>query len=179
MKSCTVCNLNLDIDNFRVRKNRSVHSWCLSCEAAHKRQYYLANRTKIISQNKDYYEENKSSRRKTKNAYHKLKMSTDPIYKIRHRLRIRVYNIMNNGPKTGSPIKYLGCSKEFLKTYLESKFQPGMNWDNHGIDGWHVDHIKPLISFDLTNIEEFKQACHYTNLQPLWAEDNWKKNKKT
>lgn len=81
-------------------------------------------------------------------------------------------------PKSGSAIRDLGCSMEELKVYLESKFQPGMSWDNYSFTGWHIDHIIPLSSFDLTDPEQFKQACHYTNLQPLWAEDNFKKSNK-
>ena len=65
-----------------------------------------------------------------------------------------------------------------LRDYLESKFQPGMTWDNWTTNGWHIDHIKPLASFDLTDREQFLRACHYTNLQPLWAIDNLKKGSK-
>ena len=65
-----------------------------------------------------------------------------------------------------------GCDISFLKNYLEQKFQVGMTWDNYGINGWHIDHIVPLISFDLTSVAEIRKACHYTNLQPLWARDN-------
>jgi hypothetical protein len=61
---------------------------------------------------------------------------------------------------------------EQLKQHLESKFQTGMTWDNWTIDGWHIDHIKPLASFDLTNRKQLFEDCNYTNLQPLWAIDN-------
>ncbi|MEM4726181.1 MAG: hypothetical protein QXG63_04505 [Nitrososphaerales archaeon] len=62
--------------------------------------------------------------------------------------------------------------------YLESKFLPGMTWDNHGRNGWHIDHVRPLSSFDLTDPEQLKQACHYTNLCPMWANDNIRKSNK-
>jgi hypothetical protein len=74
--------------------------------------------------------------------------------------------------KIGSAVNDLGCSIEQLKQYLESKFLLGMTWDNWTTDGWHIDHIKPLASFDLTDKKQFLEACHYTNLQPLWATDN-------
>lgn len=71
---------------------------------------------------------------------------------------------------------YIGCSKEELVIYLESKFQDGMTWDNHTKDGWHIDHIIPLSS--ATTDKELYKLCHYTNLQPLWATDNLKKRSK-
>jgi hypothetical protein len=52
-----------------------------------------------------------------------------------------------------------------------------MSWENHG--EWHIDHIRPCASFsDLTQLEQQKQCCHYTNLQPLWAIDNILKSDK-
>ena len=65
-----------------------------------------------------------------------------------------------------------------FKHYLESKFLDGMTWENHGVHGWHIDHIRPCASFDLTKEEDRKQCFHYTNLQPLWAQDNLKKSDK-
>lgn len=65
-----------------------------------------------------------------------------------------------------------------FKVYLESLFQPGMVWENYGNDGWHIDHVRPLSSFDLLDPVQFSQACHYTNLQPLWAKDNLSKGNK-
>ena len=90
--------------------------------------------------------------------------------------------ILKNNPKVGSAIDDLGCSVDDFKRYLESKWLPGMSWDNYGRKSdtvcWEIDHILPLSSFNLSNIEEFKKANHYTNLQPLWSIDNLKKSNK-
>jgi len=84
------------------------------------------------------------------------------------------YNIKT--PK--KTIKYIGCTVPELKAHLEAQFKSGMSWENHSNHGWHIDHILPLASFDLTKEENLYKACHYTNLQPLWAIDNLKKNDK-
>ena len=75
--------------------------------------------------------------------------------------------------RPGSAVSDLGCTVSELRSYLEAQFLPGMSWENMG--KWHIDHIKPLAGFDLTNRECFLEACHYTNLQPLWAVDNIRK----
>ena len=65
-----------------------------------------------------------------------------------------------------------------LKLHLENQFVDGMNWNNYGKNGWHIDHIKPCASFDLTDPKQQKICFHYTNLQPLWAIDNLIKHSK-
>ena len=92
-----------------------------------------------------------------------------------NRLRQRLCKAIDGNYKAGSAVNDLGCTVEQLKQHLESKFSPGMSWDNWRIDGWHIDHIKPLASFDLTDRKQFLEACNYTNLQPLWATDNLRK----
>lgn len=82
---------------------------------------------------------------------------------------------MKKNSKHGSAVRDLGCSIEEFKTHLESKFQHGMTWENYGRKGWHIDHIKPLSSFDLTDGEQLKIACNYKNMQPLWWNDNLSK----
>ena len=69
----------------------------------------------------------------------------------------------------------IGCSLEELKKHLESQFKPGMSWKNRGRNGWHIDHIKPCASFDLSKSEEQHKCFHYSNLQPLWAKENLRK----
>ena len=78
-------------------------------------------------------------------------------------------------------LELIGCTSDKMKAHLEAQFSPGMTWDNYGhpnggyTAGWHIDHIIPCAAFDLTDPVEQKQCFHYTNLQPLWAEDNLKK----
>ena len=90
-------------------------------------------------------------------------------------MKSRLKNALKNNFKSGSAVRDLGCSIAELKIHLENQFKPGMTWDNHSFEGWHVDHIIPLSKFNLTNKTELLEACHYTNLQPMWAFDNMSK----
>jgi hypothetical protein len=106
------------------------------------------------------------------------KMRDSACRRLKVDLRCRVNRAIKSNYKVGSAVRDLDCSIEYLKRYLESKFQPGMSWDNRGRHGWYIDHIKPLNSFNLADSCQFKLACHYTNLQPLWARDNMAKGDK-
>jgi len=101
---------------------------------------------------------------------------TDTEYRLKIILRIRVKRAVIGDSKAGSAVRDLGCSIAEFKVYIEEQFLPGMTWDNWSPSGWHLDHIRPLASFDLTDREQFLQACHYTNYQPLWAVDNLRKS---
>lgn len=93
-------------------------------------------------------------------------------------LRSRLYIALKGKFRTNSAVRDLGCSIEKLKLWLEMHWQDGMTWDNYGFYGWHIDHIIPLSKFDLKNKEDCLKACHFSNLQPLWAEENLKKSNK-
>ena len=123
---------------------------------AYIRKHYLKNRETIIA--RDIERRRNNIKRKISSA-----------------LRSRLNCAIKRGQKGGSAVRDLGCSVEDLKKHLESQFQPGMTWNNWATDGWHIDHIEPLSSFNLQDPEELKKACHYTNLQPLWAEDHYEK----
>lgn len=117
----------------------------------------------------------KQQRKKYMYIYEKERLSNDSLYRLQKNLRARLRSALHNNYKTGSAVRDLGCSISEFKAHLESQFQSGMTWNNYGRDGWHIDHIRPLTSFDLTDSKQIKQACHYTNLQPLWAEENLSK----
>ena len=139
-------------------------------------EYRIKNKEKIVKKNKEYYQKNKEKIAK----YIKERRLTRPTYKLLGNLRNRLNRVLKGNTKSSSTRKLIGCDIEFLKKHLESQFTKGMAWDNHG-NGWHgkrewhIDHIKPCASFDLSKPEEQCKCFHYTNLQPLWAEDNLKK----
>lgn len=151
------------------------------------KEYQLKNPDKYIKYakiSKDRNREKNNEKRRSPayraaiNKYVKVKRETNTDFKIQSSLRDRFNKAVKKSYKSGSAVRDLGCSIRELKMYLEAKFQPGMTWEKHGIHGWHIDHIKPLASFNLSYREQFLQACHYTNLQPLWARDNLSKGSK-
>jgi len=97
-------------------------------------------------------------------------------YRLRTLLRNRLGCAITSRAKNGSAVKDLGCTIDEFIVYISERFEPGMTWDNWG--DWHLDHIIPLSHFDLSDRKQLKQACHYTNMQPLWAADNLSKKDK-
>jgi len=124
------------------------------------REYYKKNREQVIAYNNEYYRERKR---------------VDPTFKMKCYMRSRVRNaiVLNKGTKADKTFELVGCTAEDLKSHLEEQFTEGMTWENYG--SWHVDHIKPCASYDLSLDSEQKACFNYSNLQPLWAEDNLKK----
>ena len=120
---------------------------------------------------KNYFQKNKKSILKKR----KERFKRDPKAKIAAVLRTRLYEAVTkkSGGSKGGMTHLLGCSVDNLLKHLENQFIEGMTWDNHG--DWHIDHIKPCVAFDLTDPEQQRECFHYTNLQPLWAEENLQK----
>lgn len=131
----------------------------------------IAKKRKERSQTKEF--------KKWRKKYFNNKRKTDINYRLGCNLRSRLLRAMKLNSKNGSAVKDLGCSIEEFKQYLESKFQVGMTWKNygHGMDKWNIDHVIPIIKFDLTDRSQFLKACNFTNLQPMWQKDNFKKNR--
>jgi len=143
---------------------------------AYHRDYYQRNKEKLLAKSNQYYKENTEAVKARSNQYYKMKMATDPLFKLTQYMRSRVRNAIhkNIGTKRDRTFELVGCSAEQLKLKLESQFTEGMTWENYG--EWHVDHIRPCNSFDLSLDKEQKICFNYTNLQPLWAADNIRKS---
>jgi hypothetical protein len=97
----------------------------------------------------------------------------NPLWRLRNNLRRRLLHVLHGNRKAECTMKLVGCTWEQLRLHIQSKFTEGMGWDNYG--KWHVDHIKPCNSFDLSKPDEQRKCFNYTNLQPLWAFDNLSK----
>lgn len=104
-----------------------------------------------------------------------MRYKTEPQFMLKVRMRRRVRKMVKSQGtmKLGSTISLVGCSSEKLKDHIESKFSNGMGWHNYGL--WHIDHIRPCSSFDLTTEAGQRECFHWSNLQPLWKLDNLRK----
>ena len=203
-KICNKCKIEKEHISF-VQRNGKPTTTCKNCKKIYDAEYRLKNSEKIKRKyeniknteefkiknrkrikewklaNRDKFLESKKRRRKLetewmKNFYKKKKKDQDIEWLLKDRIRKRMSGLVRSRSK--KTIELLGCAPSELRKYLESKFKKGMSWDNYGVFGWHIDHIKPLSKFDLKIEEELKKACHYTNLQPLWAFENLSKGAK-
>jgi hypothetical protein len=151
----------------------------------YKKEWYQKNKERIKEKGKKYRERNKELIKERKKKYREQnrglinerareRFKTDSLYKMSTNLRSRTYKAFKRKcySKNSKTQKMLGVDWEVAKQHIEKQFKKGMNWDNYG--EWHIDHIIPLASANTE--EELKKLCHYSNLQPLWAEDNLSKS---
>jgi hypothetical protein len=167
------------------------------------RRYYLKHSEECKERTRDYYRKNPEAHKKAVALWESKhqedvrrfnrewyrahpefsraknrKNWENPQLRFAQQLRNYMRDKLNGVKKVDTTFSLTGCSVAELKKYLESKFLPGMAWENYGIHGWHIDHIRPCSSFDLTDPEQQRICFHYTNLQPLWAADNIRKGAK-
>ena len=189
-KACTKCNRWKSLTEYYKGSSSNIGNVKPRCKAcsdkatakynkSHKKQ--INNRHKINRdadidncriKEQDYRDNNRELIRET-NRKAFMKYKSNPLNRIKHNMRCRIYDALTKGVKSASSQKMLGCTMDEYKIYLESLFVEGMSWDNYG--DWHVDHIRPCADFDFEIISEQEACFHYSNTQPLWASDNFQK----
>lgn len=198
MKYCCYCKDEKYLEDFHKSSSRldGLQNACKECRKISNKEYRERNkqciqvyrddnREKANAASKKWIALNPERRRETRRKWCKKKYHMDPVFKLEKLLRSRINNHLQSvkklnkssePKKIGSPVRDLGCSVDTLISHLEKKFAPGMTWANHGTR-WQIDHIQPLAGFDITDRKQFLEACHYTNMQPLWIEEHRKKTK--
>ena len=209
-KTCTKCGNELPAteENFRVHK-AVLNSQCRACDREYarkwnnehpeKRKISKARYQKVHSESYTAYlvqwrkDHPGYATIESKKWYHanldkaragRRKQATRARSKIENRLHANVsrgiHHMLANAKAGRHWPEILGYTIEELKHHLESKFLPGMSWDNYGLHGWHIDHIIPKEFFEFNSAEdaEFQYCWSLNNLQPMWAEDNIRKSNK-
>ncbi len=131
---------------------------------------------KQTEKHKEYEREYKKKNLPSILKKRKERYGTDVQYRLSQLLRNRTHQAIKQRHKTGSAIRDLGCSLDVLMKHLENQFCDTMSWSNMG--KWHIDHVVPLASFDLSDRNEYLKAVHYSNLQPMWEYENKSKGAK-
>jgi len=176
-----------------IKNPAKVQEWAKKSQEKNKeqnlasgRRSYQKNKDKILAKHKEYREAHKEEGKEYQKAYYQKnkpriyarenkRLKEDPQARLSRALRARLREAIKvlGGKKFTSALDLVSCTIEELREHMEIHFQEGMSWDNYG--EWHIDHIKPCCSFDLTEETQQRECFHYTNLQPLWAKDNLEK----
>lgn len=164
---------------------------CKDCAAAHhkkwreenpekvkaaSRKWNEANPEKVVAKYKRYREKNREALYAWQREDKKRRRKEDPIFRLLANMRTGLWGCLSGKQKNSPTFDYIDLTPEELMDYLEGQFTEGMTRENYG--EWHVDHIRPLASFDFTGPDKEEQlhaAWSHTNMQPLWASDNIRK----
>jgi len=199
-KKCSKCKVIKKIEYFHKNnyKKDGYSSQCVICQKESSRKYYEKHKSKVNNKSKKWRDKNKEnvseynkkwfaknpkyniSRSEYKNEWNKKRRETDEVFKFKEITRRNINSSFNRGKnkfkKNSKTETILGCTIEEFIYYIESKFTEGMTFENHGLYGWHLDHIIPLTTAKTE--DDVIRLNHYTNFQPLWAKDNLKKGGK-
>lgn len=158
--------------NQKKKENRSKKQTYYNNKA---KEWHWTHREEHIKKMREHYHANADKICKRQYQYKRKKYYSDVEFRLKEVLSARIRQALNHNWKAASTCELIGCSIPELRVHLEKQFKEGMSWDNHSITGWHIDHIRPCDSFDLTDPLQQKECFHYTNLQPLWYDDNIRK----
>jgi 5-methylcytosine-specific restriction endonuclease McrA len=177
-KYCPDCDQKKSLSEFYV-DSRGGHLYI--CKKCHIARMLLRRKTRWPQE----YEEIKARRRKNGRAKEyrreaqrqKEQYHSDPEFRFKTIIRARLRSALKGTAKLASAIALLGVTPAEALQIIEQQFQPGMTWDNWGNrrGQWSVDHVIPISEFDLSDAMQLVRACHISNLQPLWVEDNLRK----
>ena len=184
MKTCSKCLSEKPLSEFYACSayTDGYKGSCKKCCNLSNKEYKSKNTEKVRIGRAAWKKANKTAVNKKQREWRNRtgymnNYLSNPNHKIAHNLRKRISRLIRGQVKISSMLDNLGCSIEYLIKHLEFQFEPWMNWNNYGPCNsnkltWNIDHIEPLCKFDLSNPEQLKTVCHYSNLRPLLAQKN-------
>lgn len=164
--------------NWKANLSDEVRQNCLESARRWKRAHYEQEKER----NRIRQAQRRMTRRDEMNAQKRAwdsdQRKTNLAYRIGANLSSRIAIALrpNRCRRAAKLTTLIGCSIEFLKTWVERQWKPGMSWENYGRAGWHMDHETPCSQFDFRDHAQQFACFHYTNVQPLWARENYRKN---
>ena len=167
----------LEVYNVENKENIQEYqkNWYIqNCEHQKEKslQWRLSNPEKKKYNDQQYRSNNTEKVNNYKNKWANNKYHNDNVYRVKSSLRARVRAFIKY-KKSKPTSEIIGCTWEMLVEHIEKQFKDGMTWENHGKFGWHIDHIVPLASAE--SVDDLHKLNHYTNLQPLWWDENLQK----
>jgi hypothetical protein len=176
-KKCSKCQIVKTLGSFckDKKKHDGLYSSCKQCNNPRIKQWHDDHGEEFAQYQVQYSKNNWPKVKKQQDAWRE---SQGLEWQVRTKIRNRVKRALKDKDVKLDYELEFGCSLEDLVSHLENQFQSGMSWDNWTMDGWHVDHIKPLCKFNVRDSKEVIKANHYTNLRPLWAAENRAKSGK-
>lgn len=140
------------------------------------RDYVRRNKAEVDRKRAIYLKKNRKKIAEQRRIWSKKEKSNNEQFDIATRLRKRIHTMLRRRKASFRTMELLGCSLPNFMLHIQKQFKLGMNWNNRNL--WHIDHILPCASFDMTNDAHVRQCFHYTNMQPLWATENLSKSDK-
>lgn len=184
---CKGCNTIKNAFEFYIRSDtKKPRGECKNCILIRKQKWRKDNRAHYQKQTSEYRSrpEIKAKQKQMNNAWYakpenkerkrlryQERYYNDPKFHIKKVMKSRMRMALKNNQKAGHTLELLGCSIDEFKKWMEYQFDPYMNWENQG-SYWHMDHIKPCASFDLTKEAEQYTCFHWTNIQPMYGPEN-------
>jgi hypothetical protein len=183
-KRCSRCleTFEQSEDNFYRYKRGCFHAYCKPCSKQSVKESRAKDERfneKVAARRSRWTAERRASHRVSVSNYQKKARRDNPQFRLVHTLRNKLSKVMRGRVKNSGLLRLLGFSRGELLAHLERQFLPGMSWDNYGsrlgADGWEIDHIIPCHTFDLSDDEQIKLCWALSNLRPLWAIANRRK----
>ena len=178
MKECSHCKKLKPLENFYKAKGGvgGRRGDCKTCVRLKAKAYHQEHTEQARVTSSKYYKIHGDRLRRYQVEYSRNRYANDSTYRLMCSLRNRLRQALKGNDKSETTKNLLGCSVDRLRSYIQSKFTEGMHMGNYG--DWHLDHVQPCASFDLSDAKQQRACFHYTNLQPLWAKDNLIKSSK-